>query len=414
MGGRRTIVAVDTALGVVLVLVAGLTGLAVGGSLALRRPSRAPVQEPGDIPTVPREEIMSFTAAVPEPVVVLDATDTVVASNGKGAALGVVRDGRLRAPALLTLVRAARRDRQVHEAVLELPVRSDRGSRVITLTARAAPLDPGERVALIMEDRTEARRVDDVRRDFVANVSHELKTPVGGLGLLAEAVADAAEDPVAVRRFADRMQHEAARLSAMVQDLLALSRLQADEASTPGTPVALDAVVAEALDRCRTAASGKDILLDVRTEPGLCVLGEDDQLVTAVRNLIDNAVAYSPPGTRVSVAARRQGATAEISVSDQGIGIPAGDLERIFERFYRVDPARSRETGGTGLGLSIVKHAVANHGGEVTVWSREGIGSTFTIRLPLLSAPPPGAAVAPPLPAGAVARAGRRVEETRG
>jgi two-component system sensor histidine kinase SenX3 len=222
----------------------------------------------------------------------------------------------------------------------------------------------------------------------VANVSHELKTPVGGLALLAEAVADAADDPVAVRRFAERMQQEAARLSAMVHDLLALSRLQADGGAQPATPVALDRVVTEAVDRCRTAASSRAITLDVRAERGLTVLGDEEQLVTAVRNLVDNAIAYSPPRTRVSVGLRQQAGTVEISVSDQGIGIPASDLERIFERFYRVDPARSRETGGTGLGLSIVKHTVANHGGEVTVWSREGIGSTFTVHLPLLETAP--------------------------
>jgi len=399
---------------VVLVLVAGLSGLAAGGRLARRRLIRPAPHPPGTVaPTVP-VEIFSVTAAIPAPVVVLDPTDTVVAANDEGAALGVVYNGRLRSPALLTLVRATRRDRQPHEAVLEVPVPSDRGPRMTTLTARAAWLDPGDLVAVVMEDRTEARRVDDVRRDFVANVSHELKTPVGGLGLLAEAVADAADDPVAVRRFADRMQHEAARLSAMVHDLLALSRLQADEASGPVAPVALDAVVAEAIDRCRTAASGQRILLDVRTEPGLSVLGEDDQLVTAVRNLVDNAVAYSPPGTRVSISVRRRGATAEISVSDQGIGIPASDLERIFERFYRVDPARSRETGGTGLGLSIVKHVVANHGGEVSVWSREGIGSTSTIRLPLLPAPAAEGASVPQPPSRAAVAVGRPVEETRG
>jgi two-component system, OmpR family, sensor histidine kinase SenX3 len=253
---------------------------------------------------------------------------------------------------------------------------------------RVAPLGSGVGggglVLLLAEDQTESRRVEEVRRDFVANTSHELKTPVGALALLAETVEDAADDPEAVRRFAGRMRQEATRLTNLVQDLITLSRIQAAEPVPDPIAVNLDAVVAEALDRCRMKASARGIELAASGPHGASVLGDEDLLTTALRNLLENAVAYSPERTRVVVTTRQPGdGSVEISVADQGIGIPARDLERIFERFYRVDPARSRATGGTGLGLAIVKHVTAAHNGKVTVWSKEGAGSTFTLRLPL-------------------------------
>ena len=266
------------------------------------------------------------------------------------------------------------------------------GDRSTSFAVRVAPLgaplgasDGGGGLVLVLaEDQTESRRVEEVRRDFVANVSHELKTPVGALALLAETVEDAADDPEAVRRFAGRMRYEASRLTSLVQDLITLSRIQAAEPVPDPAPVKLDAVVAEALDRCRMKAGARGIELVETTDSGLVVLGDEDLLVTALRNLLDNAVDYSPEHTRVLVTTTRASDyTVEISVADQGIGIPERDRERIFERFYRVDPARSRATGGTGLGLAIVKHVTVAHGGNVTVWSKVGAGSTFTLRLPL-------------------------------
>jgi two-component system sensor histidine kinase SenX3 len=242
----------------------------------------------------------------------------------------------------------------------------------------------GGLVLLLAEDQTESRRVEEVRRDFVANISHELKTPVGALALLAETMEEAADDPEAVRRFAGRMRQEASRLTYLVQDLITLSRIQAAEPVPDPNPVDLGAVVAEVLDRCRMKASARGIELAESCDAGLAVLGDEDLLVTALRNLVENAVAYSPEKTRVVVSATRDGGRAAQISADQGIGIPERDLERIFERFYRVDPARSRATGGTGLGLAIVKHVVAAHGGKVTVWSKEGVGSTFTLRLPAI------------------------------
>jgi two-component system, OmpR family, sensor histidine kinase SenX3 len=256
-------------------------------------------------------------------------------------------------------------------------------------------------VLVLVEDRTEARRVDEVRRDVVAIVSHELKTPVGAMSLLAEALMDAADDPEAVRRFAGRMQHESERLTRLVQDVIELSRLQGHDPLQAPTIVSLDDVVGEAVDRSRLTAEARGIVLACGGQPGLKVMGDSRQLVTALGNLVDNAVRYGPAGSRVAVSTRvvqgtggAGGLVAEVSVTDEGPGIAEAERERIFERFYRVDSARSRDTGGTGLGLSIVKHVAAGHGGEATVWSAEGTGSTFTLRLPAAGS------VAPLGPAG--------------
>jgi two-component system sensor histidine kinase SenX3 len=235
--------------------------------------------------------------------------------------------------------------------------------------------------------RTEARRVEAVRRDFVANVSHELKTPVGALSLLAEAVEDAADDPVAVRRFTQRMHREARRLTQLVQEIIDLSRLQAAEGVVEPARLEVDALIAEAVDRTGSVAHERGSEVVVAGTRGAQVVGDRELLVTAVRNLVHNALAYSPEGSRVVVEVRRTevadgGRAVDVAVCDRGVGISAADVERIFERFYRVDAARSRLTGGTGLGLSIVKHVAGNHGGDVRVWSVEGEGSTFTLRLP--------------------------------
>ena len=247
--------------------------------------------------------------------------------------------------------------------------------------ARVAPLGSSH-VLLLVEDHTQAARVEEVRRDFVANVSHELKTPVGGLGLLAEAILDAKDDPEAIERFATRMQVESARLAQLVKEIVDLSRLQVADTLHEPRLVDVSAAVHEAIDYSRVGADAKQIEIVAACAPDLKVFGDEDLLVTAVRNLIGNAVAYSEPGTRVAVGGRSADGVVEITVTDQGQGIPGDEQQRIFERFYRVDAARSRRTGGTGLGLAIVKHICANHGGDVTVWSEEGRGSTFTIRLP--------------------------------
>ncbi|HUZ50974.1 MAG TPA: ATP-binding protein [Streptosporangiaceae bacterium] len=318
--------------------------------------------------------------------VLVDSNDRVLRASEAARAFGLVKGNNLVVGELLALARQVRRDGEIREGEIDISTSGFNG-RTTSFAVRVAPLGPavgdGGLVLLLAEDQTERRRVEEVRRDFVANTSHELKTPVGALALLAETVEDAADDPEAVRRFAGRMRQEAARLTNLVQDLITLSRIQAAEPIPDPVPADLDAVVAEALDRCRMKATARGIELASTGTRHLSVLGDEDLLVTALRNLLDNAVAYSPEKTRVLVSTSMDGTDViELSVADQGIGIPERDLERIFERFYRVDPARSRVTGGTGLGLAIVKHVTAAHGGNVKVTSKEGAGSTFTLRLP--------------------------------
>ncbi|MFE9647430.1 sensor histidine kinase [Streptomyces sp. NPDC006365] len=335
--------------------------------------------------------------------VVLDEADAVVKASSAAYALGLVRGGKLAVEPMLQMARDTRRDGEIRQVELDLPRRGTGRGEALAVSARVAPL--GSRlVLLLVEDLTEARRIEAVRRDFVANVSHELKTPVGALSLLSEAVMGASDDPEAVERFAGRMQIEATRLTNLVQELIDLSRVQNDDPLEDAEPVRVDELVAEAIDRCRHQAGTKQITMAANVGGGpvgtsdegggrradgtadLQIWGNRGQLAAALGNLVENAVNYSPARTRVGIAARRVpapgGDLIEVAVTDQGIGISEKDRERVFERFYRVDPARSRHTGGTGLGLAIVKHVAASHGGEVTVWSSEGQGSTFTLRLP--------------------------------
>jgi two-component system sensor histidine kinase SenX3 len=318
-------------------------------------------------------------AALGSAWVVLDQKDLVIRSSPSALPYGLVRGKRLRVDTLLVVARQVRRDGKARELEIEIP-RGHRGTELVSLEVRLAPLD--DLVLVMAEDHTALRRLDAVRRDFVANVSHELKTPVGALVLLAEAVLGSADDPEAVRRFAGRMQHESNRLTTMVQDLISLSHLQDNDPLRGSKVVNIDDVVSDAVDTTHMEADARQIRLEVRGQHGLTVLGDEDQLAIAVRNLIANAINYSPDHTRVTIGVTLDDGVVEVGVADQGIGIPERELERIFERFYRVDPARSRATGGTGLGLSIVKHVSSNHGGEVRVWSSEGTGSTFTLRLP--------------------------------
>jgi two-component system sensor histidine kinase SenX3 len=293
-------------------------------------------------------------------------------------AIGLVRGDRLVSAELADLVAQVRRDGQIREAEFEMERRSGPPR---TVTARIAPLS-SRLVLALLEDRTQERRVEQVRRDFVANVSHELKTPVGAIRILAEAVGDASDDPVAVERFAGRMLVESDRLSRLVQQVIELSRLQGDEPLETPVLVSVDKVVAQSVETSETDATRRNIAVVTGGTPGLHVFGNAELVVAAVTNLVANAVAYSDAGSTVTVSTRAEGDMVLVSVVDQGIGIPSGELDRIFERFYRVDPARHRSTGGTGVGLSIVKHVAAIHGGDVRVWSKEGQGSTFTLALP--------------------------------
>jgi len=262
------------------------------------------------------------------------------------------------------------------------------------MVVSASPLPGGEAMATV-EDVSQRRRVDAVRTDFVANISHELKTPVGALAVLAEALIDE-EDPAVTRRVAERMVLEAHRVARTIDDLLELSRIELGEEPVRDVVEIVD-VVAEAVDRSRALAESHGITVDALDQPAhVRVTGDRRQLVSALGNLVENAVKYSEPGSSVQVRVRVEGRWAELMVADHGIGIPVADHDRIFERFYRVDRARSRDTGGTGLGLSIVRHVATNHGGDVLLSSQEGEGSTFVLRIPLApERPPTPGAVAP-------------------
>lgn len=361
-------------------VLAALAGAAVGagGVLAWVVSDRLQSKQPAPAePAVP-VGISSVLSVLRSSCVVVNEVDVVLKASAPAYAFGLVRGNEVADPQLADLIGLVRRDGQIRETEL---VMQRQGGQTRHVTARVAPL--GSRLVLaLVEDRTRERRVEAVRRDFVANVSHELKTPVGAIRLLSEAVQEASDDPEAVERFAGRMLKESDRLSHLVQQIIDLSRLQGDDPIDQPAPVSVDAVIDVAIDTSAIDAQAKGIKVVPGGETGLFIKGSQEQVTIAVSNLVANAVAYSRPGSSVLVGVKELDSTIEISVTDQGIGIPSDEIDRIFERFYRVDPARHRSTGGTGLGLSIVKHVAATHGGEIRVWSVEGQGSTFTLTLP--------------------------------
>jgi len=296
--------------------------------------------------------------------------------------LNLLRDGRINSPELVALLRVVRRTHQTHTGKIEVP-RGPIGEGLRELTVRAIYLADIDNIVVLLSDESEAERVHEVRRDFVANISHELKTPIGALSLLSEAVLSASDEPEAVVKFATRMQLEARRLTDLVQEIINLSRLQDSDPLQVATENYVADLVHEAVDSVKTTSEAKGISVTAQAIPDVVVLGDSEQLIMAIHNLLENAINYSPENTKVSVSSTINDEIIEIVVADQGIGIPEEAQDRIFERFYRVDPARSRETGGTGLGLSIVKHVATNHGGDVKVWSSPNVGSSFAIRLPI-------------------------------
>lgn len=314
----------------------------------------------------------------------VDAQRRLTHVNALARQMGLVSDNTFTLPALDRLCRLAQREGEVQRITLEVPRVAMPGSgsfATLVLEVRAIPLR-NNNVLLLAEDRTAARQLDSVRRDFVTNISHELKTPVGAIALLAETIADASDDPEAVAEFAGRIRREAARLTSLVQEVIELSRAEAAAALNHPKLVSVDALIADAVEQSTTTAAARSITLAMAPETHARVRGDHDVLVTAVRNLVDNAVNYSPDGSHVAIGAHTKDGRVEIVVIDHGPGIDPALQPRIFERFFRIDPARSRQTGGSGLGLSIVKHVAAEHGGDVQVWSKPGHGSTFTLRLP--------------------------------
>jgi two-component system phosphate regulon sensor histidine kinase PhoR len=316
-------------------------------------------------------------ASMEEGVLLLDGSGARVFSNGAfDRHLGTTPDH------LSALLPLAIRDAAARAASGDL-TRADVETGTPSKWLRVAALPAGDEggVLLVIRDVTEARRLEEVRRDFVANASHELKTPVASIRAAAETLRHGAlEDPPAAARFTEQLEREAMRLSRIVSDLLDLSRL--DTGSEPVEPVRLGALVQDEARRLQDEAKAAGVALDVRADPRAVIAGSARDLALLVRNLVDNAIGYTPAGGRVDVEVRAAPGRVLLVVRDTGIGIPQRDLPRIFERFYRVDRARSRETGGTGLGLAIVKHVAENHGASLDVRSELGAGTTFEVAFP--------------------------------
>ncbi|MDO9397508.1 MAG: ATP-binding protein [Herbiconiux sp.] len=365
-----------------LVLLSLALGLVVGaGFVALlhsaeRRGNNAVMVASAGVPDGVDQVIDALDSAG----LVLDPSNNVVKASAKAYTYGLVVNQLLVHREIIDLVAEVRHDGETLSRDVTL-ARGPFGEASIHLDVQVARL--GSRyVVVLAEDRTDAHRLEDMRRDFIANISHELKTPIGAISLLAEALEPASDDPEQVRRFAKRMGTEAQRLSRITREIIELSRLQATDVLATAERVDIDGVVSSALDQNHVAADARGMSIVIGGSKRVSVMGDETLLTLALNNLIANAVQYSPDGSRIGVGVHHDAGVVELVVTDQGIGIPDEDLPRVFERFFRVDQARSRNTGGTGLGLSIVKHIVQNHGGDIRAWSQIGQGSTFTIRLP--------------------------------
>ena len=367
----------------VVALLALAIGAAVGAGLVPKlaeRKQRRAVEESGITVSEMLAHIVSLS---PVGIVVVDTYRDVVYTNDRARELGLVRDRLLDDRAWLAAQRVLATGDDV-EVDLSPRRRALPGRSGLSVRGHVRLLTEDDRrfAVVYVDDQSEHARMEATRRDFVANVSHELKTPVGAMGVLAEALLASADDPDNVRRFANKMVAESNRLGNMVGELIELSRLQGAEPLPDLEAVDIDTVVAEALSRYKVAADNADIAVTTDAPTGYQVLGDQPLLVTAMANLVSNAIAYSSKGSPVSISRRRRGDNIEIAVTDRGIGIAAADQERVFERFFRADKARSRATGGTGLGLAIVKHVAANHNGSIRLWSQPGTGSTFTMSIP--------------------------------
>ena len=357
----------------------------------------------------PVEDAVKVLEAIPQFFVLVSALDVVERASTQAYSFGLVRDDRLVRSEFIQLVARVRDTGEVLSRPLSIKRSTLKNQSDTRLMVYAAPLSGG-RVLVLFEDNTEKLKLEETRRDFVANVSHELKTPVGAISLLVETLESAADDPQAVRHFTAQLDTEVVRLRGLVQDIIELSRLQEGNALTTTELVDVDAVVAESVARMDVEAANRGVKIVSGGQPGLTVYGDRRMLATAIRNLLDNAVRYTRPHGRVSIATSLADGQVLISVVDQGEGIEAAQRERIFERFYRGDAARDRNSGGSGIGLAIVKHVVQDHGGRIKLWSKVGQGSTFTICLPEPYIPDTAAGAAPAassVPAGSAALAGK-------
>lgn len=365
-----------------LAVVGGFVGYLVGGVLIPRITSRyVRLQEEKSGLTM--SQVLDLIVLASESgIAVVDQFHDVVLFNPRAEELGLVRNRLVDERAWVAAQRVlATGGTEEIDLSVRYPQRG-RDKIAVRGTARLLSREDHNFVVLFADDDSEQVRMEATRRDFVANVSHELKTPVGAMGLLAEALLESADDPDSVRHFGERVLGESVRLGKMVTELIALSRLQGAEKLPDLEVVDVDHVVADALQRCTLSAEAAGITVTADHPSGYEVLGDQTLLVTALTNLIQNAIAYSPNGSPVSVSRSIRGDSVAISVTDRGEGIAKDDQERVFERFFRVDKARARATGGTGLGLAIVKHVAANHNGSIELWSKPGTGSTFTLRIP--------------------------------
>jgi two-component system, OmpR family, sensor histidine kinase SenX3 len=367
----------------VAALVALVTGFVIGGRILPRIEERERREAARQAGLTVSQMLQRIIALAPTGMAVVDNHRDVVFMNARAQELGLVGDRLLDGRAWAAAERALSTGENVDVDLT--PRRPAAGRSGLSVRGHVRLLTEEDRrfAVIYVDDDSEVVRVEATRRDFVANVSHELKTPVGAMGVLAEALLESVDDPDTVRHFGEKVLAESKRLGNMVSELIDLSRLQGGEPLPDLGAVDVDTVVAEALSRSKVAADNADIAITADKPSGYRVLGDQTLLVTALANLVSNAIAYSPPGSPVSISRRQRGGNIEIAVTDRGIGIAREHQERVFERFFRVDNARSRATGGTGLGLAIVKHVAANHNGSIGLWSQPGTGSTFTLSIPV-------------------------------
>lgn len=369
-------------IGIPHLLLAIIGGILTGWILASTRLRSLRSQEDIDMMSseLADRDVQSLLAAIPQAHILLTRMGDVEKASTEAYSFGIVRGSRIIRSEIVAAVQEVAKTGDVKDLELSLR-RSFSGTARVVLSVRVAPMS-GERTLVLFFDTTEAKRLEETRRDFVANISHELKTPIGAIGLLSETIQDCADEPEHVVTFAEKLQRESARLASLVQDIIELSRVQNGAALASSELVDVDDIVSEAVDRCRIEAESRGLTIVSVPTPQVSVVGDRALLTTAIRNLIDNAIRYSNPGGRVSIGISRHEGEVRIAVVDQGAGIPDEQKDRVFERFYRGDDARTRDKGGSGLGLSIVKHVAADHGGRVMLWSEAGKGSTFTFIVP--------------------------------
>ena len=357
-----------------------LLGALLGGTTVyfLVKPKSQPEQQSPTLNSS-RNLILKLIQSLPDIVIWVDGDNKIKYASEVALSLNIAREDKIQIDALETLISMARKiDKPL---IKKVKAKRPLGIAKLNLDTWVMRLERGE-VLLWAQNNSVVSRVETMRRDFVANISHELKTPVGALSLLAEAIEESGKDSESIQKFAKRIGPETKRLTNVIRDIIDLSQVQSDDPLASANPVEVDRVINDAVDAVQLLADLNNVEIAQVNEPDVKIVGDEYQLVMAIRNLLTNAITFSPASSRITVGAKLKDGVVEITVSDQGIGISLENQSRIFERFYRVDPARSRSTGGTGLGLAIVKHVCENHGGEVSVWSVPGQGSTFTMKFP--------------------------------